>query len=56
MNTDLLRQFEIICNTGVANAGYTSGLCGEWIEERFERLAKQLNIEHSMMIMAIQNR
>ena len=54
MNTDLLRQFEIICNTGVANAGYTSGLCGEWIEERFERLAKQLNIEHSTMIMANQ--
>lgn len=51
---DLYRKFEKICDTGVATAGYTSGLCGEWIEERFERLAKELNIEHSMMIMANQ--
>ena len=54
MKMDLLRQFEMICDTGVASAGYTSGLCGEWIEERFERLGKELNIEHSTMIMANQ--
>ena len=54
MNKDLLRQFEMICGTGVASAGYTSGLCGEWIEERFECLANQLNIDHSTMIMANQ--
>lgn len=55
MKGDLLRQFEEICNTGVAVAGYTSGLCGEWIEERFEELGGQLNIECSGMIMANQH-
>lgn len=54
MSADLVRQFEVICNTGVATAGYTSGLCGEWVEERFERLGNHLNIEHSRMIMANQ--
>ena len=55
MKMDLFRQFEVICNTGVAIAGYTSGLCGEWTEERFECLADQLNTECSMMIMANQH-
>ena len=55
MRMDLLRKFEKICNTGVAIAGYTSGLCGEWTEERFECLAEQLNMEHSRMIMANQH-
>ena len=54
MEMDLLRRFEEICNTGVANAGYTSGLCGEWTRERFECLAEHLNKESSMMIMANQ--
>ena len=52
---DLLRKFDEICNTKVAIAGYTSGLCGEWKEERFERLADQLNKKSSMMIMANQH-
>lgn len=52
---DLLRQFDEICNTQVAIAGYTSGLCGEWTEERFECLAERLNKECSMMIMANQH-
>ena len=55
MKMDLLRQFEKICNTKAAVAGYTSGLCGEWTEERFKCLANQLNIEQSMMIMANQH-
>lgn len=54
MKSDMVREFGMICNTGVAIAGYTSGLCGEWIEERFERFAKQLNIDCSAMIMANQ--
>ena len=55
MEMDLLRRFDEICNTGVAMAGYTSGLCGEWVGERFERLAAELNIESSRMIMANQH-
>ena len=55
MKTDLFRQFDMICNEKVAVAGYTSGLCGEWTEERFRVLANHLNIEHSMMIMANQH-
>ena len=55
MEMDLLRRFEKICNTGAAIAGYTSGLCGEWTEERFKSLADQLNIECSRMIMANQH-
>ncbi|MBR4982959.1 MAG: peptidoglycan editing factor PgeF [Lachnospiraceae bacterium] len=55
MEMDLLRRFNEICNTGVAMAGYTSGLCGEWVEERFERLAAELTIESSRMIMANQH-
>ena len=51
---DLLRQFDNICNTGLAVAGYTSGLCGEWTKERFQTLAEQVNVECSMMIMANQ--
>ena len=52
---DLFRQFEIINNTKIAIAGYTSGLCGEWTEERFIRLANEIHIKHSAMIMANQN-
>ena len=52
---DLLRQFLEICNTGIAMAGYTSGLCGEWTEERFQCLAKHLNIDTSMMVYANQH-
>ena len=55
MGMDLLRRFDEVCNTGVAIAGYTSGLCGEWTEERFECLAEWLNTECSMMIMANQH-
>ena len=55
MKMDLLRWFEVICNTKVAIAGYTSGLCGEWTEERFGCLANQLKIERSKMIMANQH-
>lgn len=51
---DLLRKFDNICNTGLAVAGYTSGLCGEWTKERFQTLAEQVNVECSMMIMANQ--
>ena len=51
---DLFRQFEMVCNTKAAIAGYTSGLCGQWTEERFARLAAQLTIEPSGMIMANQ--
>ena len=54
MTMDLLRRFDRICDTGNVIAGYTSGLCGEWIQERFEHLAEHLNIESSMMIMANQ--
>lgn len=54
MSTDLLRRFDEVCNTGVAIAGYTSGLCGEWTEERFECFAAQLDTECSKMIMANQ--
>lgn len=52
---DLLRQFHEICNTNIAMAGYTSGLCGEWTEERFQCLAKHLNIDTSMMVYANQH-
>lgn len=55
MKTDLFRPFEMICNTGIAIAGYTSGLCGEWTEERFGYLGEQLNIERNRMIMANQH-
>ena len=55
MEKDLLRQFDEVCNTKVAIAGYTSGLCGEWVKERFECLAKHLNTECSGMIMANQH-
>lgn len=55
MEMDLLRRFDEVCNTRVAIAGYTSGLCGEWKEERFKYLADKLNIECSMMIMANQH-
>ena len=55
MKMDLLRQFNEICNTKAAIAGYTSGLCGEWVGERFECLAAQLNTECSRMIMANQH-
>ena len=52
---DLFRQFKMIHNTKSAIAGYTSGLCGEWTEERFGRLADQLNVKTSIMIMANQH-
>lgn len=55
MGMDLIRQFDEVCNTGVAIAGYTSGLCGEWVEERFKSLGEWLNTEGSMMIMANQH-
>lgn len=42
---DLLRQFDNVCKSGVAVAGYTSGLCGEWTKERFQTLAEQVNVE-----------
>lgn len=54
MNMDLLRQFDKVCNTGIAIAGYTSGLCGEWTEERFQRVSALLNIDTSGMVMANQ--
>ncbi len=52
---DLLRQFDNVCRSGVAVAGYTSGLCGEWTKERFQILAEQVNVDCSMMIMANQH-
>ena len=55
MNLDLVRQFEKIENTGVVLAGYTSGLCGEWTEERFGHLAEELKVDSAMMIMANQH-
>lgn len=55
METDLLRRFDEVCNTSVAIAGYTSGLCGEWTKDRFECVAKNLNTECSRMIMANQH-
>ena len=54
MKKDLFREFETICNTKVAMAGYTSGLCGEWTEERFKNLGDQLGVEISGMVMANQ--
>lgn len=54
MGMDLLRQFDEICNTGIAIAGYTSGLCGEWTEERFQRVSALLNTDTSGMVMANQ--
>ena len=51
---DLLRQFDEICKTDIAMAGFTSGLCGEWTEERFQCLAKQLHIDCSRMVYANQ--
>ena len=55
MEMDLIRRFDEVCNTRVAIAGYTSGLCGEWKEERFKCLADKLNIECSRMVMANQH-
>ena len=55
MEKDLLRRFKEIDNTEAALAGYTSGLCGEWTKERFERLSSELNIECSKLIMANQH-
>ena len=55
MRMDLVRRFDKLYNTGVVIAGYTSGLCGEWVEERFEALAAQIHTECSRMIMANQH-
>ena len=55
MKKDLLRQFELICSTKIAEAGYTSGLCGEWNKERFTLLGKELNHDPEKMIMANQH-
>ena len=52
---DLLRQFDNVCRSGVAVAGYTSGLCGEWTKERFQMIAEQVNVDCSMMIMSNQH-
>ncbi|MBR1486860.1 MAG: peptidoglycan editing factor PgeF [Synergistaceae bacterium] len=50
--TDLIRNFEEICKTKIASAGYTSGLCGEWTDERFEKLAELLGIDKAKIIVA----
>ncbi|MBQ9564893.1 MAG: peptidoglycan editing factor PgeF [Synergistaceae bacterium] len=49
---DLIRPFDEIEDKGIALAGYTSGLCGEWTPERFEALAGQLGIAPSAMVLA----
>ena len=49
---DLIRNFEEINKTKTAIAGYTSGLCGEWTKERFQKLADLLEIESSKIIVA----
>ena len=52
MKEPLLRNFDEINDTGIAIAGYTSGLCGEWTPERFEIFARELEIERKNIIVA----
>lgn len=49
---DLIRNFDEIYATKIAIGGYTSGLCGEWTEERFEKLAELLEIDKSKILLA----
>lgn len=45
-------NFNEINNIGIAVAGYTSGLCGEWTPERFEIFARELEVERKNIIVA----
>ncbi|MCR5418844.1 MAG: peptidoglycan editing factor PgeF [Lachnospiraceae bacterium] len=47
------RSFEQICERG-ATAGFTTGLCGEWTKERFERLAALFEKKADRLIVADQ--
>ena len=49
---DLIRNFDEIYATKIAIGGYTSGLCGEWTEVRFEKLAELLEIDKSKILLA----
>ena len=55
MNMPLTRQFDEICSTGCAIAGYTSGLCGEWTKERFILLAEELGTDAAKITVANQH-
>lgn len=45
MKNPLIRDFDAICDTGIAKAGFTSGLCGEWTMDRFSLFADQLGLD-----------
>ena len=49
---DFIRHFDGVEATGIALAGYTSGLCGEWTPERFETLAGLLGVGRSQILLA----
>ena len=51
----LIRKFDKICDTGIAIAGFTSGLCGEWNKEHFSDFAKETGIAISNMTVANQH-
>ena len=55
MEAPLTINFNEICAAGLAVAGYTSGLCGEWTLERFEILASELGVKTSQLITANQH-
>ncbi len=50
----MIRKFDEIYDTGIAAAGYTSGLCGEWTSERFSVFAEQLGIDIARITVANQ--
>ncbi len=55
MKAPLTRQFDMIHDTDIAVAGYTSGLCGEWTPERFRTFADHLGIEAEKITVANQH-
>lgn len=55
MKTPPVRQFDKICSTGLAIAGFTSGLCGVWTEERFSLLAEEVGADAAKITVANQH-
>ena len=55
MKNPLIRRFEEIYSTGAAVAGYTSGLCGEWVPERFTIFAGELGVDAGKITVANQH-
>lgn len=55
MKQPLIRHFDTIENTGLAIAGYTSGLCGEWTKERFSFFAEQFGMSAGEIVVANQH-